>query len=84
MMGFMPQAVGAAIREIPESKLQARTLEGEGWKDSSVLVRTPGSGWNVAPARTVTTGIPFESRVVIPFQMIIYNVEYEIAHEEVE
>jgi hypothetical protein len=82
-LGFTPETVGAAIREIPDSKLQARTLEGDGLKDSFVLVRRPGSEWQVAPARTVGTGVPFDSCAVIPFQMIIHNLEYWIAHDEV-
>lgn len=76
MMGFTPQAVGAAIREIAESRL----VPDEG-ADSLALVMerggTRGGKWHVAPRRK-------DAAIVIPFQQMIAELEYQLAHPPIE
>lgn len=74
MLGFTPQAVGAAIREIAESRL----VPNEG-ADSLTLVMERGGKWHVAPG-----GRRRDAAIMIPFQRIIGELEYALAHPPIE
>ena len=73
-LGLAPEAVGKAIKEIPESKLvESKWTSG----NSLALVRTTTDDWYVEKASEVKDLIPLNSRVIIPFQQIIHDLEYD-------
>jgi hypothetical protein len=73
-MGFIPEAVGQAVREVPESKLISRDILDE---DSMLLVLLHGD-WAVIPAKSLKEISKRNSIAIVPFQQIISNLHADI------
>ncbi len=77
-LGFSPEAVGKAVREIAESKLVGRN-----YSDPSceILVQS-NSGWDVVPPSILNRYSKSNSLIVVPFQQLILNLKDEIRTRE--
>jgi hypothetical protein len=73
-MGFTPEMVGRAVREIPDSKLVARDYSD---KDSLVLALL-GRMWVWMSPKSLELDSQRNSIVVVPFQQIISNLNADL------
>jgi hypothetical protein len=71
-MGFTPDAVGRAVREIPESKLVS--------SEDSLVLALLHRKWVVISPKSVEQETKLNSMVLVPFQQIISDLHADIRH----
>src|SRR5713226_4094622 len=75
-MGFTPEAVGRAVREIPESKLVSRDYLDE----DSMLLALLHRKWVVISPKSLEQESSRNSMVLVPFQQVISDLHADISH----
>ena len=74
-MGFTPEAVGRAVREIPESKLVSRDYLDE----DSLLLALLHRKWVVISPKSLEQESKRNSMVLVPFQQVISDLHADIS-----